>query len=176
MRRTRNSALLLGLGAAALMAGCGSGANADKEETTASTPAAASSTAAAATPAASSLADVCPSTVVIQTDWFPESDHSESYAIAAADGKVDKGKKTYTAALMDGDVDTGVKVQIRAGGPSIGFQAVARSRSSTSRSPSTAPYIKSPPRARWMKRSATACRPVSTSLPPGSTPRSPGSR
>jgi hypothetical protein len=117
----RNTALLLSLGAA-LVAGCGSSGDDSSSSSTAASTAASTSTAAAA-PAASSLKGVCPDTVVIQTDWFPESDHSESYAIAADDGKVDKNKKRYTAALMDGATDTGVKVEIRAGGPAIGFQA-----------------------------------------------------
>jgi hypothetical protein len=118
MRRPVGIIALLAF-AAAVGVGCGS----DKNDTT-STSAAAPASTAAATPASSgsSLKGVCPDTVVIQTDWFPESDHSESYAIAADNGTVNKKKKTYTAELMDGTTDTGVKVEIRAGGPAIGFQ------------------------------------------------------
>lgn len=120
--RMRNTALLLSLGAA-LLAGCGS--SSDGSSTPASTPSTAATTSSTSTTAAtgaSSLKGVCPSTVVIQTDWFPESDHSETYALASADGKVDKNKKRYTGELMDGTADTGVKVEIRDGGPAIGFQ------------------------------------------------------
>ena len=28
------------------------------------------------------LADVCPATIVVQTDWFPEAEHSELYHLA----------------------------------------------------------------------------------------------
>ncbi len=117
--KVRNTALVLAAGAA-LIAGCGSSEDGD---TTSS--ATASTTTAAAAPAAAgtSLAGVCPKTIVIQTDWFPEADHSESYALAADDGKVDKAKKRYTARLLDEGKDTGVMVEIRDGGPAIGFQA-----------------------------------------------------
>jgi len=104
---------------AAVAAGCGS--SDDKSSDTAAAPAATSTTATA--DSATSLKGICPSTVVIQTDWNPESDHSESYAIAAPDGTYDKAKKRYTADLVAGGKPTGVKVEIRSGGPATGFQS-----------------------------------------------------
>ena len=65
----------------------------------------------------------CPDPLVIQTDWYPEVDHSEAYALAAPGGTVDKAKGSYTAALIDprNGKDTGVKVQVRNGGPATQF-------------------------------------------------------
>ena len=122
IRSTRITALLLALAAGLVgAAGCGS-----SDSGSSSTSTAGATTAAAAGPAADSrtnLKDVCPSTVVIQTDWNPESDHSEAYALASPDGTYDTGKKRYTAELMAQGKDTGVKVEIRAGGPATGFQS-----------------------------------------------------
>jgi hypothetical protein len=115
--------------AALIAAGCGSdddnssGAGAAPATTTAASTAASTTAAGGATDDAVSLKGVCPSTVVIQTDWNPESDHSESYAIASPDGTYDTSKKRYTAELMAQGKDTGVKVEIRAGGPATGFQS-----------------------------------------------------
>lgn len=121
IRSSRIPMLLIALGASALVAaGCGSD---DSSSSSSSTTTAAAAAPAASTDSATNLKDVCPSTVVIQTDWNPESDHSEAYAIAAPDGTYDKGKKRYTAELMAQGKDTGVKVEIRAGGPATGFQS-----------------------------------------------------
>jgi hypothetical protein len=122
LRSSRFPASLIALGVTALVAaGCGSSDNSSSS----SPPPATSTTAAAAAPtdSATNLKGVCPSTVVIQTDWNPESDHSEVYALAAPGGTYDTGKKRYTAELMAQGKDTGVKVEIRAGGPATGFQS-----------------------------------------------------
>jgi ABC-type nitrate/sulfonate/bicarbonate transport system substrate-binding protein len=95
-------------------AGCGS-----SDTTSTPAPAAATTTANAAT----QLADVCPSTIVVQTDWNPESDHSELYELAATGGTIDSAKKRYTADLVSQGQKTGVKIEIRAGGPATGFQS-----------------------------------------------------
>jgi hypothetical protein len=72
-----------------------------------------------------SLAGVCPSTIVVQTDWNPEADQFAAYELAASNGTIDTSKKTYTADLLSQGQDTGVKIQIRAGGPAIGNQLVS---------------------------------------------------
>jgi ABC-type nitrate/sulfonate/bicarbonate transport system substrate-binding protein len=104
-------------GLAAFAVGCGS----SSDSSSTSTPAPAASTTAAT--GATSLAGVCPSTVVVQTDWNPESDHSEVYELAATGGTIDAAKKRYTAPLISQGKDTGVKIEIRAGGPATGFQS-----------------------------------------------------
>jgi hypothetical protein len=82
-----------------------------------------SSTTASTAAAGGSLKGVCPDTVVAQTDWNPESDHSELYQLAAPGGTFDTAKKRYTSDLVSGDTPTGVKIEIRAGGPATGFQS-----------------------------------------------------
>jgi hypothetical protein len=63
--------------------------------------------------------------VVIQTDWNPESEHGGQYQLLGPNPSIDTNKKRVTGELMaHGGIDTGVKVQIRAGGPAIGFQTV----------------------------------------------------
>jgi hypothetical protein len=72
------------------------------------------------------LASVCPSTVVVQTDWNPESEHGGTYKLVGPNPKIDADKKRVTGTLVAKDgTDTGVKIEIRAGGPAIGFQNVA---------------------------------------------------
>lgn len=129
MSRLRLSTLLAALCATGLIAaGCGSSDDSDTG-TAASTAASAATTTTASGGAAAddatNLKGVCPDTVVIQTDWYPEADHSEAYAIAGPNGDYDASKKSYTAPLMAQGKDTGVKVEVRAGGPAIGFQQVS---------------------------------------------------
>jgi len=71
------------------------------------------------------LADVCPATVVIQTDWNPEADHGHAYQLVGPNPTVDAGKKSVTGDLYSKGAPTGVKVEVRAGGPAIGFQSVS---------------------------------------------------
>jgi hypothetical protein len=71
------------------------------------------------------LAGVCPATVVIQTDWNPEADHGHLYELVGPNPVIDTDKKTVTGELMENGKSTGVKVQIRAGGPAIGYQTVS---------------------------------------------------
>ena len=71
------------------------------------------------------LAADCPATVVIQTDWNPEAEHGAQYALLGTDYTVDTELKTVSGPLMSQGKATGVDVEIRAGGPAIGFEAVA---------------------------------------------------
>jgi hypothetical protein len=90
------------------------------------TPAVASAAAGASSvPAQYQLAGVCPATVIVQTDWYPEADHSELYELAAPNGQINTNNKWYTADLIAHGYNTGVKLQIRIGGPAIGDQLVA---------------------------------------------------
>jgi len=99
-------------------------AAASAEASSAPTPALAAAQ-SASTPAQYQLASVCPSTVVVQTDWYPEADHSELYELAAPDGQINTDNKWYTADLIAHGHNTGVKIQIRIGGPAIGDQLVS---------------------------------------------------
>jgi hypothetical protein len=96
---------------------------------TAAAPAApaSSSTSAAAIPAADNLkAAGCPSTVVLQTDWNPEAEHGGQYELVGPNPTINTSAKEVTGELVaHGGVDTGVQIQIRAGGPAIGYQTVS---------------------------------------------------
>ena len=102
------------LGAAALTAGCGDSSNDSSKSSSKPT--------ASGVTQATSLKGVCPKTVVVQSDWNPESDHSELYELADSGGTIDTDKKRYTAPLITQGKKTGVNIEIRAGGPAIGFQ------------------------------------------------------
>ena len=74
---------------------------------------------------ANSLKDICPATVTIQTDWNPEAEHGHLYQMLGAGYTVDAGKASVTGPLVDSKGnDTGVKLEVRSGGPAIGFQTV----------------------------------------------------
>ena len=95
-----------GLLALVMLAGC-----ADSSESTDTTAAAATGT----------LTGVCPDTVVIQTDWNPEAEHGFVYELVGDGYEVDAAGLRVTGPLVASGVDTGVKVQVRAGGPAVGF-------------------------------------------------------
>jgi hypothetical protein len=66
------------------------------------------------------LADVCPAQIVLQTNWFPESEHGGTYQVIGTEGTLDAERGAYSGEIGD----TGVQLEIRAGGPFIGFQGV----------------------------------------------------
>ena len=71
------------------------------------------------------LASVCPETITIQTDWFPEAEHGALYQmIDSANATIDADVKTVTGPLVAGGQATGVNLQVRTGGPAVGFQQV----------------------------------------------------
>ena len=117
MRRTRTS---IGLAAAASLAlvlsACGSDEDSSSEATGPSGEVGSTDLAAAG----------CPDTVVIQTDWNPEAEHGGIYQLFGDDVSIDAGAKSVRGTLVDGNGDsTGVMVEVRSGGPAIGFQAVS---------------------------------------------------
>lgn len=72
------------------------------------------------------LSGVCPETIVIQTDWFPESEHGGLYEMVGDDYEVDTDTKVVSGSLVaHGGADTGVDIEVRTGGPAIGYQAVS---------------------------------------------------
>ena len=77
---------------------------------------------ASATPA--TLKGVCPDTVSIQTDWNPESEHGGLYEMVGPNPSIDAGKKRVSGELYSQGKDMGIKIEVRSGGPAIGFQTV----------------------------------------------------
>jgi hypothetical protein len=71
--------------------------------------------------AASPLQAACGRKIVLQTDWYPEPEHGGAYQLAGPSGRVDRQRGTYTGRIDN----TGVELEIRAGGPFIGNQAVS---------------------------------------------------
>lgn len=116
-RRTRSVALasLAALSLVALAA-CG---GSDTTSSGADAP-----SASAPADAAMDLSDVCPSTIVMQQDWQPEAEHGAWYALVGKGYTVDTNKKSVTGELVAHGVDTGVKIEIRSGGPAIGYSPV----------------------------------------------------
>jgi hypothetical protein len=75
---------------------------------------------------AGALSGICPETIVIQTDWFPESEHGALYQLVGDDYSVDVEKKTVKGSLINRDgTDMGVDIEIRTGGPAIGYSPVS---------------------------------------------------
>ena len=67
----------------------------------------------------------CPATIVVQTDWNPESEHGHLYEMFGDDFEVDAGNKSVSGPLMASGEYTGVNLEVRAGGPAIGYQTVS---------------------------------------------------
>jgi hypothetical protein len=72
-----------------------------------------------------SLAGVCPATVVVQTNWFPQSEHGAAYRLVGPGYRIDAAHKRVVGPLVAGGRDTGVRIEVRAGGPAVGFQSSA---------------------------------------------------
>ena len=123
----RPAAPVLGIALALAFAACSTPAASTAP--TAAPATAAPATAAPATPAPTAKASVydtplkgvCPDKVVVQTNWFPEPDHGYTYELIGPGGTADPAKLTYAGPLKN----TGVTLEVRAGGPAIGFQQVS---------------------------------------------------
>ena len=76
---------------------------------------------AAGSGARTGLRGLCPSTVVVQSSWYPQVEHAAVYQLLGRGYRVDARRKVVTGPLVaHGGVDTGVRIEIRAGGPAIG--------------------------------------------------------
>ncbi|GAA1001724.1 ABC transporter substrate-binding protein [Subtercola frigoramans] len=71
---------------------------------------------------AADLSAACPATVVIQTNWNPEAEHGALYELLGPNPTVDASKKSVSGPLYSDGLATGVNVEIRAGGPAVGYQ------------------------------------------------------
>jgi hypothetical protein len=70
------------------------------------------------------LKGVCPDPIVVQSDWQPESEHGFIYNLVGEGYKVDTDKKKVTGPLVAQGKNTGVKLEVRTGGPAVGFEPV----------------------------------------------------
>jgi hypothetical protein len=71
------------------------------------------------------LASVCPDPISIQTDWFPEAEHGSLYQMLGDEYDVDTSKKVVRGPLIANGQETGVDIEIRTGGPAIGYEPVS---------------------------------------------------
>ena len=67
------------------------------------------------------LKGICPDTVVVQTSWWPEVSLGYTYQLLGPNPTIDKKANRVTGPLGG----TGVTLEIRAGGPAVGFQPVS---------------------------------------------------
>jgi hypothetical protein len=67
------------------------------------------------------LSGICPSTVVIQTDWQATAERAAAYQLVGPNGTINASKNSYSGPLGS----TGVNVEVRLGGSAIGFQSPA---------------------------------------------------
>jgi len=90
------------------------------------TTAAAESSAAPETTAAATDEPVCPSNIVIQTDWWPELEHGGSYNLIGPNGTADASTFVYSGPIQPQYAVGGVEtVEVRAGGDAVSFTPVS---------------------------------------------------
>ncbi|HZB49433.1 MAG TPA: ABC transporter substrate-binding protein [Mycobacteriales bacterium] len=70
------------------------------------------------------LTGVCPARVVFQSDWYPEMEYAAYYGLLGGRYTVDRARKRVVGDLVASGRDTGVDLEIREGGPALGFQSV----------------------------------------------------
>ncbi|QNG21420.1 ABC transporter substrate-binding protein [Rhodococcus triatomae] len=70
------------------------------------------------------LSQDCPATVVVQTGWNPQAETGFMYHLLGPDPAIDADLKRTSGPLFADGEYTGVDLEIRAGGPAIGFQSV----------------------------------------------------
>lgn len=116
-RRSTGRRTLLALIASLLLLGaCSSGGGEDAGQPTAG---------AAGSSDPLDLRGVCPSTIVVQTSWDPSIESFGAlYALLGPNPQIDAEQKRVTSTLRTTaqGKDTGVKLELRAGGPAIGFE------------------------------------------------------
>ncbi len=116
----RKATALFGALCLVTLAACGSNDNTATEEITEETEAA---PAQETSEDSFSLAGICPDTITFQTDWNPESEHGFLYNMVGEGYEVDAAGVRVTGPLVSKGSDTGVKIQIRSGGPAVGFNS-----------------------------------------------------
>ena len=71
------------------------------------------------------LAAACPSPLVFQTDWFPEAEHGALYEMIGAGYTIDADNMIVTGPGQLGGAPLGIDIEVRTGGPAIGWSPVA---------------------------------------------------
>jgi hypothetical protein len=106
---SRRTVMVAGLIASSMIVGCAGGSTQPTQ-------------ARVADAGSTKLRGVCPDPVVIQTGWFPQVERGAAYRLVGPGYEIDKAKKLVIGPLVTEGKDTGVRVEVRSGGPAIGFQ------------------------------------------------------
>lgn len=109
-----------------VMAACGDDGTSTDQTTPAQTspaqtsPAATSPGGTSPTATAIDLAAVCPNPIVIQTGWLPQPERAFMYQLIGPGGEHDASAGVYSGPAI---ADPNVTIEIRSGGPAVGFQS-----------------------------------------------------
>jgi hypothetical protein len=114
VQRSRLGIVVL-MAAVVALSGCSSGGKSTTNQ---------SSQAPVASAERLNLKDVCPAKIIIQTDWNPESEYGTYYSMLGDNLTIDKKKLRVSGPLIAEGQNTGVQLEVRAGGPAIGFEPV----------------------------------------------------
>jgi hypothetical protein len=131
MKPTTKKAVALVVALGAVVAACGSDDDAATEpeatEATEATDGETETTEAAETTDGEADGDaVCPTNLVIQKDWWPETEHGGTYQLIGAGGEADASLFTYSGPIDPAYAVGGIEtVEIRSGGDAIEFQPVS---------------------------------------------------
>jgi hypothetical protein len=71
------------------------------------------------------LKGVCPDPIVVQTDWFPETEYGVYYHLLGPDPTVDTKRERISGPLFAEGKNTGVRLEVRTGGPATDFKLVS---------------------------------------------------
>jgi hypothetical protein len=71
------------------------------------------------------LKGVCPDPIVVQTDWFPETEYGVYYHMLGPNPKVDTKNMVVRGPMVVGGQETGVQLEVRSGGPATDFKLVS---------------------------------------------------
>jgi hypothetical protein len=69
-----------------------------------------------------SLAQACPDPIVVQANWWPQAENAALYHLLGDDYVIDTELKRVTGEIVSSGEPTGARIEIRAGGPAIGFE------------------------------------------------------
>lgn len=112
-RRAIVAAAAISTAAALALAGCSSSAS-----DTSSSPSAGSTQAVGSV----DLSKVCPANIVVQGSWYPQAETGYLFQLLKGGYKIDSAKKSVSGPLVADTGYTGVNLEVRSGGPAIGYQ------------------------------------------------------
>jgi len=110
-------AMIVLLAAALAAAGCSFGDD--------NKPSGAAQTGSGAAQGRVDLRGVCPDPIVVQTDWFPETEYGVYYHMLAPNPKVDVKRQRVSGPMVVDGQPTGVQLEVRSGGPATDFKLVS---------------------------------------------------